>query len=76
MRKSQPQAKIKSFDQLSLFLHVDTVSILLGLHRRTIQRMAKEGTIPARQVGKSYIFDRDELFEWVEAQRVKPFMEG
>jgi len=42
-------------------LKVQEVARYLGLHQLTVYRMAKEGTIPAKRIGKSWRFRKDEL---------------
>lgn len=41
------------------------VSRWLGYHIKTVQRMAKEGKIPAKRVGGEWRFLRRELLRWM-----------
>ena len=40
---------------------------LLGVSRRTVQRLAKAGEIPHRKVGKLLLFSPRTLREWMDA---------
>lgn len=39
---------------------------LLGVHPRTIARMANRGELPCTRVGRLLRFERDELLAWLE----------
>lgn len=41
---------------------------LLGLHPKTLQRMARQGDIPAIRVGRYWRFRASELDEWIRLQ--------
>jgi excisionase family DNA binding protein len=51
-------------------LTVREVSKLLKLHPRTIYKLAQNGMIPARQVGKSWRFLKSEIMKWFEKRDV------
>lgn len=42
------------------------VAAWLQYHVKTVQRMAKEGTIPAKRVGGEWRFLRSALLRWME----------
>lgn len=44
---------------------VREVARWLGLHEKTVQRLAKEGKIPAKRVGGEWRFLRRELLRWM-----------
>ena len=44
------------------------VAELLGLHPKTVQRLAREGDIPAIRVGRYWRFRASELNEWIRLQ--------
>ena len=49
---------------------------LLGLHPKTVQRLARAGDIPALRIGRYWRFRASELNEWLETLatgRMKPF---
>lgn len=38
-----------------------------GIAPRTLQQMAKDGTAPARRIGRRYLFPIDMLREWISS---------
>jgi excisionase family DNA binding protein len=42
---------------------------LLGLHGKTMDRLARAGKIPSFRIGKYWRYRRSELNSWLEAQR-------
>jgi excisionase family DNA binding protein len=57
---ARPEA---SFDRL---LNTEEAAMLLGIHPKTLQRMARKGEIPAMQVGKLWRFSTSALLLWQE----------
>jgi excisionase family DNA binding protein len=57
-----PRAEV-SFDRL---LNTDEAAMLLRIHPKTLQRMARKGEIPAMQVGKLWRFSTSALLLWQE----------
>jgi excisionase family DNA binding protein len=51
-------------------LTVGQVSKLLKLHQRTIYKLARNGTIPGRRVGKKWRFLRSEIMRHFEKRHV------
>jgi excisionase family DNA binding protein len=41
----------------------------LKLHLRTIYRLAREGTIPGRKIGRRWRFKKDTLDEWLSSRK-------
>ena len=41
---------------------------LLGIHPKTLQKMAREGRVPRIRVGKFWRFRRSELDSWLRAE--------
>jgi excisionase family DNA binding protein len=44
-----------------------TAAALLGIHEKTLQRMAREGRVPAIRVGKFWRFRKSVLNTWLES---------
>jgi excisionase family DNA binding protein len=49
-------------------LTMEQAAALLRVSTRTIQRMVKNGSMPGRQVGTQWRFDREQLREWVRGE--------
>ena len=47
---------------------VQVAELLGGLHRKTVQRMARDGQIPAIRVGRFWRFRASELDHWIQLQ--------
>jgi len=62
MSKQTEFPEILTIEQAAEFLQFST---------RTIQRLAKTGEIPGRQIGKQWRFHRDQLREWVRGKEPK-----
>jgi excisionase family DNA binding protein len=52
------------------WLGVADVAKMLGLSKSKTSAMAKAGEIPAYRFGSSYRFAKDEVEQWIEAQRI------
>jgi excisionase family DNA binding protein len=59
----QPPRVGAIFDQL---LNTEEAAMLLRIHPKTLQRMARKGEIPALQVGKLWRFSASALLSWQE----------
>ena len=44
------------------------VAGLLGLHLKTVQQMARAGTIPSIRVGKFWRFRKSTIDQWLESR--------
>lgn len=58
---------IKSWDDLDLVVGSLRVAQLLGYTVDRVQRLAKEGKIPAFKVGGSWRFEKAALQEWIKS---------
>ena len=45
----------------------EAAHLLGGIHVKTLQRKAREGTIPGRQIGRAWFFRASELDAWVSS---------
>jgi excisionase family DNA binding protein len=45
----------------------------LNLHARTIYRLAKNGKLPGRKVGRSWRFSKDALDKWLSMRETQSF---
>jgi len=45
----------------------------LNLHVRTIYRLAKNGKLPGRKVGRSWRFSKDALDKWLSVRETPSF---
>jgi excisionase family DNA binding protein len=45
----------------------------LNLHVRTIYRLAKNGKLPGRKVGRSWRFSKDALDKWLSMRETPSF---
>lgn len=48
---------------LPITLNSRQVSRIIGCTPQTVSRLAKEGQLPSKRIGHSYIFKRDEIFK-------------
>ena len=48
------------------FYTVDEINYFFGIHRATVYKWIREGTIAARRVGKSWRIDREEFDDWID----------
>lgn len=44
----------------------DTAKLLGGMHVKTLQRMARNGQVPAHQIGRYWYFRASELDAWLK----------
>jgi excisionase family DNA binding protein len=51
------------------WLDVAAAADLMGIHTRTVRRLAERG-LKHLKVGRTYRFRRSDLLEWIEAQSV------
>lgn len=62
-RREQQMRVEASFERL---LNTEEAAMLLRIHPKTLQRMARKGEIPAIQVGKLWRFSTSALLLWQE----------
>lgn len=53
-----------NWDSVPLIFGSDICAIVLGIPVSSIQRMAKEGKLPAHKVDKNYKYDKQEIKDW------------
>ena len=51
------------------WLDTSTAAALLGLHPKTVARMARKSEVPARRVGRSWRFKRSDVIALLEDDR-------
>jgi excisionase family DNA binding protein len=49
-------------------INVDRAAELLGIHPKTVKRLASEGIIPGMRIGKLWRFRESVLDAWMKAQ--------
>ena len=47
----------------------DQAADYLGIGRTMLYELTREGRIPARRLGKKWMYDREELAAWIQASR-------
>jgi excisionase family DNA binding protein len=52
----------------ALLTDVDVGLLLGGLHPKTVQRMARAGTIPAVRIGRYWRYRSADLVAWIDVQ--------
>ncbi len=43
---------------------------ILGVHRKTLERLAREGKIPSIKIGKLWRFRESHLDKWLDSQLI------
>jgi excisionase family DNA binding protein len=61
--------KKESFMNNDKWLRLEELAEYLKLGRTKLYQMAQEGELPASKVGSQWRFDREEIDDWVRAQR-------
>ena len=61
-------------DDLPLVLDAAQVAQLLNLSIDYVRKLTRQGKLPASRIegGRTYRYLRDDIFEWLRAQRVQP----
>jgi excisionase family DNA binding protein len=64
----------QSEEDLPLVLDAGQVARLLNLNIDYVRKLTREGKLPASRLpeGRTYRYLRDDIFEWLRAQRVQP----
>ncbi len=52
------------------YLNIKETSRFLKISTSTLNRLIKQNGIPSYKIGDRRLFDKDELIEWMKAQRV------
>lgn len=64
-RTPQPITTIGNFERL---LDSDEAAALLGIHKKTLQKMARKGEVPGIQIGDLWRFRASVLNEWLNSR--------
>ena len=56
---------------MKTWMKLSEVCTYLGLSKESLYRWTKTGKIPHHRVGKTILFDRDEIDQWVKSSQVK-----
>jgi excisionase family DNA binding protein len=61
-------------EELPLVLDAAQVAQLLNLSIDYVRKLTRQGKLPASRIegGRTYRYLRDDIFEWLRAQRVQP----
>ena len=57
-----------NWDSVPILFGSDICAMVLGIPVNTIQKMAKNGIIPAHKIGKNYRYEKDEIRKWILSQ--------
>ena len=58
------------------WIGTDEAAAHLGMGKTKLYELTREGRIPAKRVGKKWMYDREELAEWIQAnQRIEDFFQ-
>jgi excisionase family DNA binding protein len=49
-------------------VHADKIGQLLGIHPKTVLRMARAGNLPAIRIGRYWRFRRSDLDDWLKSK--------
>ena len=60
-------------DDLPESLNQEEAALLLRLSVRTLRRFSCNGTIPHRRVGSRYLYSKNRLLRWLEADDINTF---
>ena len=63
LARSKPST-ISDLSELPLIMDSRMVGELLGLHHKTVEKMARAGELPGVQIGKVWRFSRDSLIRF------------
>jgi excisionase family DNA binding protein len=63
---SMPELTNRTFEPV---LHSEEAAALLGIHPKTLQKMARKGLIPGFRIGKLWAFRASALNEWLEQRQ-------
>ena len=59
-------SKIKSFDELPLFLNADLVAKTLGVAVSTADELMHEKDLPAVRIGNRFLVPKEEFRVWIK----------
>ena len=67
---SQPMTHITSLDLPEpMFLSVREISVLLGIARATVYRLANRGILPAHRFLSKVVFRKKDVAAWIESTK-------
>ncbi|MBR5806091.1 MAG: helix-turn-helix domain-containing protein [Oscillospiraceae bacterium] len=53
--------KDRTWNKMPLILTTKDLTILMNVREATIRRWARDGRLPAKKIGKQYLFDREAI---------------
>src|SRR5580700_11143641 len=66
--KSVATLQLSTSGQFERLLDSDEAAALLGIHKKTLQRMARSGEVPGVQIGDLWRFRASTLNEWLASR--------
>jgi excisionase family DNA binding protein len=64
-QKSVATLQLSTSGQFERLLDSDEAAALLGIHKKTLQRMARSGEVPGVQIGDLWRFRASTLNDWL-----------
>ncbi len=68
-RKATPAPAGRAAIPTDAVFTIDELAIYLKLPKRTLYKLAQEGTIPGHKVGRHWRFKRDTIDRWLDDER-------
>lgn len=66
--KSVATLQLSTSGQFERLLDSDEAAALLGIHKKTLQRMARSGEVPGVQIGDLWRFRASTLNDWLASR--------
>ena len=67
-QKSVATLQLSTSAQFERLLDSDEAAALLGIHKKTLQRMARSGEVPGVQIGDLWRFRASTLNDWLASR--------
>jgi excisionase family DNA binding protein len=67
-QKSVATLQLSTSGQFERLLDSDEAAALLGIHKKTLQRMARSGDVPGVQIGDLWRFRASTLNDWLASR--------
>jgi excisionase family DNA binding protein len=67
-QKSVATLQLSTSGQFERLLDSDEAAALLGIHKKTLQRMARSGEVPGVQIGDLWRFRASSLNDWLASR--------
>jgi excisionase family DNA binding protein len=67
-QKSVATLQLSTSGQFERLLDSDEAAALLGIHKKTLQRMARSGEVPGVQIGDLWRFRASTLNDWLASR--------